>query len=123
MFRSAMHVRVAGVLFMGVFLLSFGLRSAHGWLSHADEHLHEVCDADHNGRQKHIHDDRYKPDHCQLCAFFLSASVLPERITLRLPARDYPFMLLPFAAVCWAGKELSSNRGRAPPTDVFIRTA
>lgn len=118
-----MHVRLTGVLLMGVFTLSLGLRAAHGWLSHADEHVHEVCAADHNGPQKHIHDDRYKPDHCQLCAFFLSASVLPERIALCLPARDYPFVRLPFATVPRAGTELASNRGRAPPVDVFARTA
>jgi len=108
-------MRVTSMLLLSVFLLSSGLRTAHAVFSHAHAHDQPVCDASYDGQQQHLHDDRYEPDHCQLCTFFFSAPVLPEPAPLVLVVCQSHFSPVFSIVHVYADGQVHSNPGRAPP--------
>jgi hypothetical protein len=112
---SGKTMQRTSTLLLSVFLLSSGLRTAHAVFSHGHAHEQVVCDAPYNGQDQHLHDDRYEPDHCQLCTFFCFTPVLPEPVALVLFVCQSHFSPVFSVEHGYVDGELLSNPGRAPP--------
>ncbi|MFZ4633222.1 MAG: DUF2946 family protein [Saprospiraceae bacterium] len=116
MFRSGKALRVLSTLLLGVFLLSFSLRMAHALFSHAHEHDQPACEAAYNGKQQHLHDDRYEPEHCHLCTFFFSTPVLPQPCAWVFVTLQRPVGSVFSVAHTYTEQSVDSKPGRGPPT-------
>jgi hypothetical protein len=67
-----------------VFSLGWMLKTAHVLLAHTHDHgEHLVCALDYGQNATHIHDERFAPDDCSLCAFVLSDSEPPSLFDIR----------------------------------------
>lgn len=81
----------AGLLALIVFA-AWALRTGHALLLHHAHHDVPVCMAEKEGhRTVHLHDERYKPDDCSVCAFcFATPELLPAVLALVVtqPAAD-----------------------------------
>lgn len=63
-----------------IFATTCSLKSVHNLLLHDHDHdAHPVCEAAYSHDGLHLHDERYNPDDCSLCAFVLS---VPELISM-----------------------------------------
>lgn len=75
-----MHLR-AGLLAL-VFVASWSLKTLHGLCMHHAHHGAPVCEAAHEGgNTQHLHDERYTPDDCSVCAFMFA---VPEIVGMPL---------------------------------------
>ncbi len=63
---------------LGLFLLaSMMLKTGHLlMLEHAHHHV-PVCPSEHNNHATHLHDERFNPDTCSICAFLFAVPELP----------------------------------------------
>lgn len=113
-FRPLQHQVYAA--FLGLcFLASWTLKTSHALLVHYEHHAVPVCAAGHEHQATHLHDERYNPDDCSICAFVLAAPELPTLILLPLPPAPLALRSVTPAsvAVCPAGR--SSIFLRGPP--------
>jgi hypothetical protein len=102
-----------------IFAATCSLKSVHSLLLHHDHHAdHPVCEAAYSHDGLHLHDERYNPDDCSLCAFVLS---VPEMISI--PVFQATIVKLPDSApasfyhapVC-SKTACDITRRRGPPT-------
>ncbi|MCC6459276.1 MAG: hypothetical protein IT260_02320 [Saprospiraceae bacterium] len=87
MTKQTTYGRLQAGLLALIFLASWALRSGHTLLVHNHAH-HDVpvCTAEKEGhRTVHLHDERYQPDDCSVCAFlFATPELIP--VVFALPA-------------------------------------
>jgi len=62
-----------------VFAAACSLKTVHSLLLHHAHADHPVCEAAYEHQGVHLHDERYSPDDCSLCAFVLS---VPEMLSI-----------------------------------------
>ncbi|TNE49777.1 MAG: hypothetical protein EP344_17850 [Bacteroidetes bacterium] len=70
-----MATALLGVLF----LASWGLRTTHLLLLDHVHHVIPACDANHQKHATHLHDARYNPEDCAVCAFLFAS---PEVVSI-----------------------------------------
>lgn len=67
-----------------VLLASLMLKSGHQLLQHHEHPAKPVCEAEHTGNSTHLHDERYNPEHCSICAFlFATPELAPVSVWLK----------------------------------------
>ena len=62
-----------------VVVSSWSVKTIHSLCMHHERHGAPVCEAAHEGRSMHLHDERYTPDDCSVCAFIFA---IPEIVTV-----------------------------------------
>lgn len=98
-----------------VFLASTMLKTGHLLLLHHDHHETPVCEIGHNDSGTHLHDERYNPDDCSICAFLFA---VPELVSVHvsLKKQEMPSRGLAFASGTLAtSPALHAIRLRGPP--------
>ncbi|MFN0014352.1 MAG: hypothetical protein ACKVU2_07365 [Saprospiraceae bacterium] len=73
--------RIASYLLCFAFLASLTLKSGHALLLNHTHHAVPVCDAGHDNASAHLHDERYNPDDCSICAFLFA---VPELVCVSI---------------------------------------
>lgn len=97
---SSSYKRFSAWILVLLFTAMWSLKSGHIWLMHhADLDKHPVCEASHDQKSAHIHDERWAKEDCTLCAFVVSVSepfTLPTLPDIRpiLPDSNLPFFQL-----------------------------
>lgn len=97
------------------FAASWALKVAHHWCMHHTHREVPVCAAAHQGTAKHLHDERYNPDDCSICAFIFA---VPELVTVSVPLARTPVVLrrlLPAYSLPFISTQPNTARLRGPP--------
>lgn len=68
--------RINTALLALVFLMSLTLKTGHLLLLHHDHHDAPTCEVGHDSNTAHLHDERYNPDDCSICAFLFATPEL-----------------------------------------------
>ncbi|MEQ1747633.1 MAG: hypothetical protein ABMA02_19550, partial [Saprospiraceae bacterium] len=71
--------RIASFLLCFVFLVSLTLKSGHALLLNHIHHAVPTCETGHDAAGAHLHDGRYNPDDCSICAFLFA---VPELVSI-----------------------------------------
>jgi len=78
------QVQIKTTLLGIVLLASLMLKSGHQLLLHHEHPAKPVCEAAHAGKSTHLHDERYNPDTCSICAFlFATPELVPVSVSLK----------------------------------------
>lgn len=86
--QTKSSLRTLSAIFLTlVFMTAWSLNSLHDLLLH---HEHPVCEAAHDNKGTHIHDERYEAHGCTLCALLLSAPELIAPLLLPAPVSALP---------------------------------
>ncbi len=111
--HTQVHIKTALLGF--VLLASLMLKSGHHLLLHHDHGTKPACHTDHTGSSTHLHDERYNPDDCSICAFHFGASE-PVPIPLLLPQSQTHFQAGLFPpVVLYLTDTGHSTPSRGPP--------
>ena len=92
------HIK-AGLLAL-VFVASWSVKTAHSLCMHHEHHDVPVCEAAHKGNTKHLHDERYAPEDCSVCAFIFAVPEIvcvPVFSPLPAPAENRETAAMPSA--------------------------
>ena len=90
--QSVVHTQIKAGLLALLLGVSWSLRMGHALLMHHTHRDLPVCEAAQQGNATHLHDERYHPDDCSVCAFLFAIPDLvgvsfllerPERIARR----------------------------------------
>ncbi|MBK6929609.1 MAG: hypothetical protein IPH12_01640 [Saprospirales bacterium] len=73
------HFRLKAALLGLAFVAAWGLKTSHLLLLHHVHHTIPVCEAEHDENSAHLHDARYNPDDCSICAHLLA---VPELVSV-----------------------------------------
>lgn len=90
------HIK-AGLLAL-VFVASWSVKTIHGLCMHHEHHDVPVCEAAHEGNVQHLHDERYTPEDCSVCAFIFAVPEIvcvPVFSPLPVPAEKRETTTLP----------------------------
>lgn len=98
-----------------IFAAFWSLKTAHVLFWHHAHHNAPVCEAAHDERASHLHDERYNPDDCSICAFICAIpEIQPVSVqlpTLRVFTNALPVHLL----VSCTPADVSHTCLRGPP--------
>lgn len=113
--KQAVHGRTHAGLLALVFAVSWSLKTVHTWCTHHAHREAPVCEAAHQGNTKHLHDERYHPDDCPLCAFIFSIPELPELPDLAPTPAVAAGRVAVFQTAQYAAVSVLSTCSRGPP--------
>ncbi|MBK9338936.1 MAG: hypothetical protein IPM98_21320 [Lewinellaceae bacterium] len=88
------QLRINTALLALVFLMSLTLKTGHLLLLHHDHQDIPTCEAGHDSHTAHLHDERYNPDDCSICAFlFATPELTAHLIRPEVPGRVFSQVL------------------------------
>lgn len=87
-------------------------------------HIHHaipVCESGHKTPASHLHDSRYNPDDCSVCAFLFAVTELVPVSTCIHPPKLQLVRSLPMASQTFTVLEHSTTLLRGPPAATSTR--
>ncbi len=113
-FQQAFTRFKAGFLTL-IFLASWAVKVGHMIFQHHAHRSVPVCEAAHQGQTTHLHDARYQPDDCSICAFLFAIPELTPISALPAFAAATTHRCAPAPPAFLLAAAVDSVSSRGPP--------